>query len=245
MPGIHKGQFVQTSDGVRIACNHYRRGFPRLVIIAHGFYSSKDVVLLKGLADDLTGVDVLILDFRGHGHSTGVFCWTAKEYLDLLAVVQYADGLYERIGVIGLSLGAATTLITSGKTDSIDSVIAVSAPAEFGKIEYKFWEMDPAIDIKYNLFGEGRLGKGIRPGPFWLFKEKPIDVVGKIKQPVFYVHGTRDWLIKPWHAQALYEKTGSFKKIEMIEGGPHAEYLFLKHRHFLVSMIRDWFQKTL
>ncbi len=237
---------IVTMDKEKIAWQLYASNHTKLIIIAHGFYNSKEALLLKELAQELTPTyDVAVIDFRGHGKSSGLFQWTSKEYIDLLAVIDEVKDRYEAIGVIGFSLGAATSLITASKTDLIKSIVAVSPPSEFEKIEYRLWELDMNLDVKYSLFGEGRIGKGVRPGPWWQAKEKPIDIVAKLKQPVYYIHGTKDWIIKPWHSQALFDKTNSVKKIDIIQDGPHAEYLMLTHRKILCNGIKEWFLKTL
>lgn len=237
---------VKTSDGQKIHVDHYKNGHPYVVIIAPGFTNSKKAVLMKQLAQELNDqYDVMILDFRGHGKSKGLFYWTSKEYLDLQAVLEYADQQYQKIGVIGFSLGAATGLITALKTDLIDSLISVSGPADFDKIEYHFWKLDIENDILYNLFNDGKIGKGVTPGPWWFKKEKPIDCVGKIKIPVFYIHGKADWLINPWHSEKLYEATNSKKRLALIDKGPHAEYLIRKNKAETIGLIKEWFQKTL
>ena len=135
--------YVLTEDNQRIYFDHYQNGRDKVVIIAHGFFNSKEAILLKALGRELSGsYDVIIMDFRGHGSSPGLFYWTTKEYLDLQAVLDHAAKKYKDIGVIGFSLGAATSIITASQTDKIKSLIAVSAPADFQKIEYHFWELD-------------------------------------------------------------------------------------------------------
>ncbi len=236
---------VETKDKQKIHLDHYKNGHTKVIIIAPGFTNSKNALLMKELGKALLDeYDVMIMDFRGHGESGGLFFWTSKEDMDLETVLEYAHEEYEKIGVIGFSLGAATGLITASKTDLMDSLISVSAPAEFEKIEYHFWKLDFENDIVYNL-GEGKIGKGIRPGPWWLKKEKPIDCVGKIKIPVFYLHGDADWLIKPWHSQELFEKTKSKKKLAIIKNGPHAEYLIRKNKEETIKLIREWLDETL
>ncbi len=237
---------VQTSDGIMISMDRYMNGHSDVIVIAHGFYNSKQAVLLKKLAGDLIdNFDVIVMDFRGHGQSSGLFYWTSKEYLDLEAVLKFARKNYQKVGVIGFSLGAATSLITAARSDLMDSLVAVSAPTAFGKIEYHFWGLDLENDIVFGLLKEGGLGKGVRPGPFWEQKEKPVDCVEKIKVPVCYIHGQKDWLIHPWHSQKLYDQTRSLKRIALIPDGSHAEYLVRKNHKEFTSIVREWFVKTL
>ena len=177
--------------------------------------------------------------------SKGLFYWTTKEYIDLITILKRIKDQYQKIAVIGFSLGAATSLITASKIDWIDSLISVSAPTEFESIEFHFWELNPEMDILYNVIGEGRFGKGVRPGPFWLKKEKPIHVISQVKSPILFLHGDDDWLIKPWHSQALYDKTVSKKKLVLVKNGPHAEYLIRKNKNEIFSLMNDWLQSTL
>lgn len=241
-----EGLSVLTIDQHRVHYDLYRQGHDQAIIIAHGFFNSKDALLLKELGRALEDqFDVLIMDFRGHGKSSGLFYWTSKEYLDLQAVLGEAKKYYKHIGVIGFSLGAATSIIAASKGEEIDTVISISAPSEFEKIEYHFWELDVENDIGYNLFGGGRVGKSVRPGPFWLKKDKPIQSVEQIKCPIFYIHGEADWLIKPWHSEELYKKTPTQKRLSIIKNGPHAEYLIRKNKEETIGSIREWLKETL
>ena len=238
--------YLVTSDQKQIHYDHYKGGHDKVIIIAHGFYNSKQSVIFMELARELSqDFDVIIFDFRGHGLSRGLFYWTSREYLDLLAVVEFAQKHYVKIGVIGFSMGAATSIITASKTEHIDSIVAISAPTEVGKIDYKFWRSDLKNELMYDIFGKGRFGKGVRPGPFWLNKEKPLEVVPNIKVPVFYIHGDKDWVVEHWHSQKLYSHTKSLKRLHIVKNGPHAENLFQKYSEDLLAAIRTWFHETL
>ena len=218
----------------------------KLLFIAHGFFNSKQALLLKQLGESLNDqYDIILFDFRGHGQSKGLFYWTSKEYLDLLSVVEFASKSYEKIGLIGLSLGAATSIIAASKTSLINSIIAISAPAELGKINFRFWQLDIKNDLFYNLFGKGRQGKGVRSGPFWYKKERPLDLVKKTEIPIFYIHGDSDWVVRYGHSEELYKNTTSHKRLSIIKNGPHAEYLFLEHEDEMLRLIREWFKETL
>ncbi len=94
----------------------------------------------------------------------GFFYWTSKEYLDLEAVLNWGGRKYKKTGLIGF-LGAATGIISVARKHKADSLIAVSAPTEFKKIDYLFWNLDVENEIIYDL-GEGRKGKGLCSGPF-------------------------------------------------------------------------------
>lgn len=242
-----KPKDFKSSDGHVVHCDLYAHGRDRLLIVAPGFFNSKQALLMKELGQKLgPQFDAMVLDFRGHGQSRGRFYWTSKEYLDLMPLFDFGRANYRRVGLIGFSLGAATSLIAASKSDKVDALVAVSPPAEFGKIEYHFWQLDVALDVHYSLLAKGRIGKGVNPGPFWLAKEKPRDIVRGLRLPVFYIHGTEDWLIKPWHSQLLYEQTAStIKKLDIMAGAPHAEYMIKTHGDDFIGRIKGWFKQTL
>ena len=239
--------FVITEDGKRIAFFHIKKGFSKVVVIAHGFYNNKDTLLFRGIADAFSKeYDVIVFDFRGHGKSSDVFTWTAHEQKDLRAITSYAQqNKYVKIGVIGFSLGAAVALIEAGHHQNIDSLIAVSAPSDLMKIDYYFWAQDMWEDLKLNFGIKGK-GKGVRMGTPFLKKMKPLDIVDQITPiPVLFLHGEKDWLIKPGHSQRLFEKAKEPKAITIIKDGGHAERIFDVFPDQFMKICLDRFKETL
>ncbi|MDO8675022.1 MAG: alpha/beta fold hydrolase, partial [Candidatus Omnitrophota bacterium] len=249
-PPVKEGepdQYVMTEDGKRIAFSHVKGGFSKVVIIAHGFYNNKDTVLFKKISDAFSKeYDVIAFDFRGHGKSSDVFTWTAFEQKDLRAIAAFAkENKYEKIGVIGFSLGAAIALIEASLHQNIDSVIAVSSPADLGSINFHFWEKDMWEDLKLN-FGFKGWGKGVRSGSPSLQKVRPSDIVDKISPtPVLFLHGEKDWLVKTRHSQFLFAKAKGPKALTIIKDGGHAERMFDAAPDQFMKICLDRFRETL
>ena len=236
-----------TFDKCNISYCHQIGGHDKVVVIAHGFYNSKDSVLLQKLARGLFDeYDVFMFDWRGHGQSSGLFWRTSKEEQDFRAVLEYLRPRYKSIGVTAFSLGAGIIINAIAAEGGIASLISVSGPSDFNKIDYRLFELDWKNDVVYTLISkEGRTGKGVRPGPFWLKKNRPLDSIGKFKIPVLYIHGDKDWVVKSWHSQALHDATPSFKKIVILKNGPHAEYLVKEYYGEMMGLIQGWFRETL
>ncbi|MBF0494508.1 MAG: alpha/beta fold hydrolase [Candidatus Omnitrophica bacterium] len=247
VPEIKPDLHVMTEDGKRIAFTHIKNGFDNVVIIAHGFYNNKDTFLFKKMAVAFgKEYDVIMFDFRGHGKSSDVFTWTALEHKDLRSIIAYAkENKYSKIGVIGFSLGAAIALVEASSQKTIDSVIAVSSPADLGKINFHFWEKDMWRDLMLNMGIKGR-GKGVRPGSLSLQKIQPIDIVSKISPtPVLFIHGEKDWIIKPSHSQRLFDAALEPKSIMIIKDGGHAERIFDVYPEQFMKICLDRFSATL
>jgi len=238
---------LDTRDKQQIDCRYYQNSRDIVLIISHGFYNSKEAVLLGRLAQAFGDeYDVFMFDFRGHGRSSGFFTWTSREYNDTEAVLSYLKGKYRKMGIIAFSIGASIWINTLKGRNDINSLVCVSAPSDMAKIDYAFWALNWNVDIVYTLFSaEGRIGKGMRPGPFWLKKEKPAETAPHLMVPTLYIHGDRDWVVRPWHSKLLFDRTKAEKKLVTIKGGPHAEYLLRKHTEEFIGEINNWFAQTL
>lgn len=239
--------FILTEDKHKISYTHFSAGHSKVIIIAHGFYNSKEAVVLQRLAKILIDeYDIFMFDFRGHGKSSGFFTWASRESEDLKAVGRHLKNKYQKIGLIAFSFGGSISINVLSQEQIADSFVCVSAPAYISKIDYNFWKLDWQGDIFYTLLSkEGRTGKGVRPGPFWLKKEDPINNISKLKIPVLFLHGEKDWVIKPWHSKALFEHAAGIKKIVYFKNGPHAEYLIRDNKEQFVEEVKCWFNQTL
>ncbi|MBU1122768.1 MAG: alpha/beta fold hydrolase [Candidatus Omnitrophota bacterium] len=236
----------KTSDGKKISLKHYKTGHSKVLVLAHGFFNSKDTYFFTKMSRMFSKkYDVISFDFRGHGKSEGLFSWTAYEEKDLAAVIAYAkEKEYKKIGVIGFSLGGAITIIETSQNKDIDSIIIVSAPYDFWKIDYHFWEEEMINDLKLNIGIKGE-GKGVRPGNPFLQKTRPIDVIDKVKVPVFFVHGGKDWLIKPEHSRKLFDRANNPKSMHIVQDAGHSEKIFDGYPSEFEKLCVDWFDKTL
>jgi len=246
IPTVVSGTLT-TVDQHKISYQHFKNGFQNVIIIAHGYYNSKQCVILQELAQGLGGeYDIFMFDFRGHGKSSGIFTWTSREGNDLRAVLDYISPLYSRKGLIAFSLGASISINVLANDKRVDSLVCVSAPSDMLKIDYRIWQLDWKGDVAYTLLNaKGRIGKGVRPGPFWLAKEKPIDNIAKVNIPIMFIHGSRDWVVRPWHSEALHKKARGVKRIVFIKNGSHAEYLMRDRPGQFVSEVKNWFLDTL
>lgn len=240
---------VETVDHHLIAGRHYRHANEQrpVVVVVHGFFNNKDVHLLRKLAVKLSGhYDIVTFDFRGHGKSSGLFGWTTHEPKDLTAVLEYTKARgYRQVGLLSFSLGAAVSLIVASQRKDIDSLIAVSAPFDFWKIDYHFWEPEMLADLKLNVGHKG-VGKGVRPGNAFADKIRPVDVVSQVSPtPVFFIHGANDWLIKPRHSEELFKNAAEPKRLTIMPEAGHAEKIYDDQPEKFFELCKEWFDSTL
>ena len=231
---------LNTRDNIKIAVNHYENGFDKVVIIAPGWFMTKDSKSFLEIADIfLKYADILSMDFRGHGHSSGFYTFTSREVIDLLTVLKFANKKYKKIYLVGFSLGAALSLIVAAKKHNIEKLIVVSAPSDFKTIENHFWKKEAWIPTlkKFEL----KRWISIRPGLVNLKKTKPIDIVNKIECPTLFVAGEKDPTVYYIHTKELCDKAKCKKKYELFTNCTHAEDLYMQNPEKFSQLCIDWF----
>ena len=236
---------VSTVDGMTVSLDLYReRDHEAAIIICPGFFQSKDTATFQRLSRALAKThDILAMDFRGHGRSSGFYTFSAREGADLEAVLNWAAQRYRRIGILAFSLGAAIAINTvSRNRGRVLSLVAVSAPSAFEDIEFKFWTSEAMRTGMQGL----EPGAGCRPGNPLLKKERPIDNVQRLGGlPTLFIHGTRDVIVGVQHSHRLHAVAGEPKRLEIIDGGSHAEALFRDDPKGFSRLIGAWWSETL
>lgn len=232
-------KYLNTPDGTRIAINHYNTGHDEALIIAHGWFMTKDSKYFNDMAGALSqNLDVITMDFRGHGRSSGFYTFTSKEPADLKCVVDYAKEQYRKVYLLGFSLGGALVLIHSAIERDVDKVIAVSAPHSFRKIENHMWRKE-AWSAFIKKFEWSRFFS-IRPNPIVQKKIPPIEIVDKVDVPTLFIAGDRDPIVHSWHTKSLFDKANCKKQFELFKDCCHAEDLFLQERDKFLALCRTW-----
>ncbi len=235
--------FVRTNDNIKIAFNLYSNNKDSVVVICPGWFMTKDSRIFKLLALDFSKYyDVIVMDFRGHGKSSGFYTFSAKEQFDLDAVINYikTNYTYKNVFLCGFSLGAAVVLNYCAISSGISKAIAVSAPADFMKIENRMYLPDAWIPTLFQKF-EPLRWLSIRPGFPLLKKEKPIDSVDKIKIPTLFVAGEKDPTVFPWHTKVLFDKAKCPKKYELFTKARHAEDIYNDFHDEFMELCINWF----
>lgn len=231
--------FLKTQDGVKIAINRLKTGHYSVLIIAHGWFMTKDSKYFTDMANAFSkNFDVISMDFRGHGKSSGFYTFTSKEPQDLKTVVNYAKKHYNKIYLIGFSLGGALALIHSAIEKDIDRVIAVSAPHSFIKIENHMWKKE-AWWHSFRKF-EFIRWVTVRPSLIIGKKIRPIDIVDKIEVPTLFIAGKKDVTVRAWHSLSLFRKAKCQKHFELFEDCCHAEDLFYQERERFIRVCTNW-----
>ncbi|HIW62486.1 MAG TPA: alpha/beta fold hydrolase [Candidatus Stackebrandtia excrementipullorum] len=233
---------LATVDGVSICARHIPGDRSHAVVVAHGFsgncHQRRSVAIARMFAVDS---GVVSIDFRGHGHSTGLSTVGDLEIHDIEAAVAFAKSRgYGRISVVGFSMGAAVAIRHAAIFGGVSAVAAVSGPAHW------YYRGTTSMRMLHHAV-ERRLGRvvsrvGLRTRISAAGWEQPPaqpwQSAGKIAPaPLLVVHGTADRFFPVRHAYALYEAAESPRALWVEPGMGHAESAMTPD---LTARLRHW-----
>ena len=230
---------VNTPDGIRVVFDQYAGDRSHVLVMCHGFFQSRSTRDFQQMARVFAQqTDVVSLDFRGHGDSSGWYTFSAKEDAELHSVLAWAKAQYARAIVMGFSMGGAIAMNTvDAHRPFVTGLVAVSAPAAFEDVEFKFWTPE-AIRTGWESLGAG---VGCRPGNPFLPKQRPVESVARLSGlPLLFIHGTKDVIVGVEHSRRLFAAASEPKQLSIIEGGGHAEVLFRRDPEGFVRLVNDW-----
>ena len=201
-------------DGLKLSARFFPNGDTKKVaVILHGWHSfpwwdfgkSFDILYNAGYA-------VLAVSQRAQGESEGKYLtYGAKESDDLIGWLKLLiDRLGEdvRIAIMGVSMGAATVLIATGKALPKQVKCAVSDCA-----------FTSALD-QFKATTKNRFPVSRRLGEFYArtlarmrySDARPIDAVRRTKIPTLFLHGDADTFVPYPMMQQLFEASAAPEK---------------------------------
>lgn len=155
------------------------------------------------------GFAVLMIDLRGHGHSSGArLTYGARERYDVLGAVDWLRALgHARVGLLGASMGAASALLAAADEPAVGAVVADSAFADFALMirrQYRKLSRLPAFVLPGAL-ALARALTGVR-----LECVRPIAAAAALAgRPVLVIHSEGDRFIPADDARALARQAGA------------------------------------
>ena len=182
----------------------------RVIILVHGksyHRANPDIGMLE-VAEALVrnGYNIVMFDLRGYGESSGKrFTLGYFEQRDLEGAVRYVQERgfnANRIGVIGWSMGAATVMITAGKTPEIKAIVIDSGYADVVDILDVQVPKESGLPpiFTFGILNMVRLMYGIN-----LYSIRPVESVFKMTdRHIFVIHGEADSLVPVEHAKRIF-----------------------------------------
>lgn len=191
------------------------------VIAVHG-YTSEGINMstyAKHYYDN--GYNVLIPDLRAHGLSEGNYIGMGwDDRLDIISWINYILNENPNAEIIlhGVSMGAATVLMTSGE-EIPSNVKAIVADCGYTSVWDEFaYQLDDLFSLpEFPILNVSSMVAKIRAG-YFLGEASSLEQVKNSKTPILYIHGDKDDFVPYYMMEELYKATSSEKEMLTIKG---------------------------
>lgn len=179
------------------------------VLVLHGIRDRKASMLSFGRTLTADGFRAVLVDLRGHGASSGA-CLTygvadAGDLRGLIDELDAADLLTQRLGVFGVSYGAATAVLLAASEPRIDAVVALApfaslrdvVPGYVRLIAGDFESLVPDVWMNSVIDRAGE-ACGFDPD-----LASPAARAVEMRAALFVAHGGADRRIPAWHGERI------------------------------------------
>ncbi len=222
--GLHLEGWLINGSGIR--ANH-------TIILCHGYGANKEQMLPYAEFLEQYGFSTFLFDFRAHGESEGDQCTIShREVKDALGAIKYlkSKGI-QSLGMLGLSMGAATAVGTAAGCDEVVAVVADSCfsnAEEVTKNSFTHFSGLPAWPFapitKY--FMEGMIGTDADS----ISPEK--DARARENCPLFVISGKKDDIAPPDNGRAVYDNARGPKELWIIDDAAHVQGLEVEGQEY-------------
>ncbi len=202
----------------------------RTVLAIHGYRSDafKEYMYMAPMYLEQLGMNLLLVDNYAHHNSEGKHIgFGYKDHFDTLKWCQWIidhNGLESKIFLQGVSMGAATVLMTAGDKDLPDQVQAVIADCGYSSLKEQLNYMlktiyhVPIFPFYWIADGFCRMLAGYSFG-----QADTLKYTRSIKIPVLLIHGDADKFVPTPMVYDLYDACNSDKTLKIVPDAGHAE----------------------
>lgn len=199
----------------------------KYVVLCHGYKGEASNMAIYGKHFYENNYNILIPDARAHGQSEGKLIgmgWPERRDIIKWVNTIVSDDEEAQILLMGVSMGAATVMMTSGEEDLPSQVRAVVEDCGYTSVwdefEHQLNEMFglppfPVLNVSSAVVK-------MRAG-YFLGEASAVKQVARSHTPTMFIHGDQDTFVPFAMLDQLYDAASNEKEKLVIPGAAHGE----------------------
>lgn len=239
---------IKSDDGLNLVAKKVTHDKPskKVAIVAHGYMGKSDYMGQYAQLFYDEGFDVLVPDNRAHGKSEGKyvgFGWLdRKDYVRWIDEVVKEYGTDVNIVLYGLSMGAATVMMTSGE-DLPQQVKVIIEDCGYDSVRNELaFQLNDMFNLPYfPMIPLASSYTKLRAG-YSFGEASAVKQLEKNKLPLLFIHGDKDDFVPTDMVYQVYRATKGPKELVIFEGAKHAESL-KKHPEEYKKTVKNFLSK--
>lgn len=219
---------ISSYDGLTLYADiyHTHPENSKWAILVHGYTASRMMMPSYGCMFSRHGYNLLAPDLKGHGESEGDYI--GMGWPDRKDILSWIDVILERdpeaeIVLYGVSMGAATVMMTSGETLPTN-VKAIVEDCGYTSVWDIFAdEMDVLFHLPtFPLLNTASWIASWRAG-YNFTEASSVEQVKKASVPMMFIHGSEDNFVHTDMVYQVYEACPTEKDIMVVENAGHGQ----------------------
>jgi uncharacterized protein len=193
------------------------------ILLLHGVRSNRLAMVSRAEFLHHAGYSVMLIDMQAHGESIGkqiTFGYLESRDVSAALEILRKQRPTDRIGIIGVSMGAAATVLAKDRPDVVAIVLESMYPtidqALSDRLRLHLGALGPALAPALKLQFEPRLGITVQ-------QLRPIDHISQLNVPVLIISGTKDEHTTSQETQALFDAATQPKQLWLVHDAAHVD----------------------
>ena len=204
-------------------------GDKRTLIMCHGWGDNKGELLKQTyFLNENAGFNLLYFDFRSHGESGGeITTIGGLETIDFDAAVAWLRAnkpdLSDRVGVFGLSMGAAVTIASMPDHPDLRCAVVESPYSDYRGVVTR-WTWNNLRLPRFPLIAIAMWILRRRVGDPKVDSFNPVEAAGRIApRPLLVIGGEKDELMPQDDVRRVFDAAREPKQLWIVPGAAHAK----------------------
>lgn len=220
--------YINSSDNLKLhaVLKNNPKSNNKFVIVCHGYFGDHNSTLKYAKEFYNMGYSILCPDARAHGESEGEVI--GMGYLERGDILLWINKLLQikpnsKIALFGVSMGAATVLMTSGEEKLPANVKAIISDCAYSSV---YDEVDYIVKnmtkLHSSFLTHGISAASTLRGNYSFHNASCVKAVKKSCTPTLFIHGDKDNFVPFYMLNKIYQNAACQKQKLVIKGASHA-----------------------